>query len=229
MEENSTKEQADGTSLFAGEAWLDLIEAGIRERVRGFIQELLEQELTMALGRARHERAEGEPAGCRNGTRERHLPGLFGPVEIGVPRARMGRGRGHPGVAQRHAAALRPDDPAGRGADRRRLPARHQHAPGQARPGCPVRGCRGQGCGEPHLVQGANRLGRLDPARPGRGGRGAPDPRRHRRAGPSGPQGDEHLAAGGAGRAPGRAEGCCWPSRTWAGKARRRGAASWTA
>ena len=47
MEENSTKAQADGTSLFAREAWFDPaanasrfgeIEAGIRERVRGFVK-----------------------------------------------------------------------------------------------------------------------------------------------------------------------------------------------
>jgi Transposase, Mutator family len=57
--------------------------------VRGFIQELLEQELTAALGRTRHERAEGEPKGYRNGTRERQLLGSFGPVELSVPRARM--------------------------------------------------------------------------------------------------------------------------------------------
>ncbi len=31
MEENSTKTGADGTMLFAGEAWFDPIEAGIRE------------------------------------------------------------------------------------------------------------------------------------------------------------------------------------------------------
>jgi len=89
MEENSTKTDADGTLLFAGEAWFDPIEAGIRERVRGFIQELLEQELTAALGRTRHERAKGEPAGYRNGTRERQLLGSFGPVELSVPRARV--------------------------------------------------------------------------------------------------------------------------------------------
>ena len=89
MEENSTKTEADGTMLFAGEAWFDPIEAGIRGRVRGFIQELLEQELTAALGRTRHERAEGKPAGYRNGTRKRQLLGSFGPVELSVPRARM--------------------------------------------------------------------------------------------------------------------------------------------
>jgi len=89
MEQNSTKTQADGTTLFAGDAWFDPIEAGIRDRVRGFIEELLEQELTAALGRTRHERAEGEPAGYRNGARKRQLLGSFGPVELSVPRARM--------------------------------------------------------------------------------------------------------------------------------------------
>ncbi len=57
--------------------------------MRGFIEELLEQELTAALGRTRHERAEGEPAGYRNGARKRQLLGSFGPVELSVPRARM--------------------------------------------------------------------------------------------------------------------------------------------
>ncbi len=57
--------------------------------MRGFIEELLEQELTAALGRTRHERAEGEPAGYRNGTRERQLLGSFGAVALSVPRARM--------------------------------------------------------------------------------------------------------------------------------------------
>ena len=87
MEQDSTTTQA--APLFAGEAWFDPIEAGIRERVRGFIEELLEQELTAALGRTRHERADGEAAGYRNGTRERQLLGSFGPVRISVPRARM--------------------------------------------------------------------------------------------------------------------------------------------
>ncbi len=48
MEETSTKTQADGTMLFAGDAWFDPIEAGIRERVRGFIEELVGQELEAA-------------------------------------------------------------------------------------------------------------------------------------------------------------------------------------
>jgi len=104
MEQSSTKTEADGTALFAGAAWFDLIEASIRDQVRGFIQELLEQELTAALGRTRHERAEGEPAGYRNGTRERQLLGSFGPVELSVPRARMAAGGG--GTQEWRSAAL---------------------------------------------------------------------------------------------------------------------------
>src|SRR5947209_15878295 len=89
MEEHNTTTAADGAALFTAEAWFDPIEAGIRDRVRGFIEELLEQELTGALGRARHERAAEQPNGYRNGTRERRLLGSFGPVQISVPRARM--------------------------------------------------------------------------------------------------------------------------------------------
>ena len=62
--------------------------------MRGFIEELLEQELTAALGRHRHERAADAPTGYRNGSRERRLLGSFGPVQISVPRARMAVGGG---------------------------------------------------------------------------------------------------------------------------------------
>ncbi len=89
MEQNSTTAETDGGELLIGEGWFDPIEAGVRDRVRGFIEELLEQELTQALGRARHERATAAPNGYRNGARERRLLGSFGPVEISVPRARM--------------------------------------------------------------------------------------------------------------------------------------------
>ena len=89
MGQNSTTANADSTELFTGEAWFDPIEAGIRDRVRGFIEELLEQELTTALGRSRYERAADAPNGYRNGSRERRLLGSFGPLQISVPRARM--------------------------------------------------------------------------------------------------------------------------------------------
>jgi putative transposase len=74
-------------ALFAGEAWFDPIEAGLRGRIRGLIEELVEQELEAALGRGRYER--GGVAGHRHGHRRRQLTGSFGPVEIAVPRARL--------------------------------------------------------------------------------------------------------------------------------------------
>ncbi len=89
MGQNSTTADTDGRELFAGEAWFDPIEAGIRDRVRGFIEEMLEEELTAALGRNRHERSANTPNGYRNGSRERRLLGSFGPVQLSVPRARM--------------------------------------------------------------------------------------------------------------------------------------------
>ena len=95
MEQNSTTaDSRDGKDLFTGEAWFDPIEAVVRGRVRGFIEELLEQELTAALGRHRHERAADTPNGYRNGSRERRLLGSFGPVQISVPRARLAVGGG---------------------------------------------------------------------------------------------------------------------------------------
>src|SRR3954466_3004463 len=83
MDEDSTERPA----LLAGEGWFDPIEAGLRERIRGFIEELLEQELTEALGRRRHGR--GRSTGHRHGHRGRRLTGSFGPVASAVPRARL--------------------------------------------------------------------------------------------------------------------------------------------
>src|SRR5512132_3879007 len=95
----------DETTLFLGEAWSDPIEAGIRDRIRGFIEELIEEELAAALGRGRYERrrrrgdgeagpADGPPvaeaadvsplAGHRHGHRQRRITGSFGTVEIAV-------------------------------------------------------------------------------------------------------------------------------------------------
>jgi putative transposase len=91
MDEHSTKEATDPT-LFAGAAWFDPIEAKLRGRIRGFIEELVEQELAEALGRRRYER--GGTLGHRHGRRERRLTGSFGPVEIAVPRARLRAGDG---------------------------------------------------------------------------------------------------------------------------------------
>ena len=70
------------------EAWFDPIEASLRDRVRGLIEEMVEQELEAALRRGRYERS-GEAAGPRHGHRRRQLTGSFGPVELAVPRARL--------------------------------------------------------------------------------------------------------------------------------------------
>ena len=87
MDKDSSKGPAEQT-LFAGEAWFDPIEAGLRGRIRGLIEELVEQELEAALGRGRYERA-GGAVGHRHGHRRRQLTGSFGPVELAVPRARL--------------------------------------------------------------------------------------------------------------------------------------------
>lgn len=109
MDQDSTT-AAGEPALFAGAAWFDPIEAGLRGRIRGFIEELVEQELTAALGRQRHER--GGAAGHRHGHRERRLIGSFGPVEIAVPRARLAAGDGttrewRSAVLPRHARMTR--------------------------------------------------------------------------------------------------------------------------
>src|SRR6202049_376777 len=96
-----TMEAAEGT-LFLGTDWFDPLEAGVRTRIRGFIEELLEAELDAALGRDRYERprlaetggggrpvVSAPPAGYRHGPRERQLMGSFGPVTGPLPRARL--------------------------------------------------------------------------------------------------------------------------------------------
>jgi hypothetical protein len=88
MNKDSTT-AANAEDLFAGEAWFDPIEAGIRGRIRGFIEAMLEEELAVALGGGRYERGHGK--GHRHGKRSRHLLGSFGPTTISVPRARLSK------------------------------------------------------------------------------------------------------------------------------------------
>src|SRR2546423_6331677 len=86
--------------VFLGETWFDPIEMGIRDRIRDFIEELVDAELNEVLGRARYRRpgrAAGaetarETIGYRHGRRKRQLLGSFGPVTISVPRARLANG-----------------------------------------------------------------------------------------------------------------------------------------
>jgi transposase-like protein len=109
----TTDTAIEDSGLLLGEGWRDRIEAGVRGRIRGFIEEMLEAELLQALGRERYvrlkitsgaavARSEGlgdeeaargvtvVPAkGHRHGNRERELMGTFGTVTIAVPRARL--------------------------------------------------------------------------------------------------------------------------------------------
>ena len=47
MDKDSSKGLGE-QALFAGEAWFDPIEIGVRGRIRGLIEELVEQELEAA-------------------------------------------------------------------------------------------------------------------------------------------------------------------------------------
>ena len=103
MTSNSTKSsslQSEAqTATHLLDDWFDPIEAGLRDRVREFIQAMIESELETALARPRYgRRSKADPAnadgasrmcGYRHGHRSRSLMGTFGRVEIVVPRARL--------------------------------------------------------------------------------------------------------------------------------------------
>ncbi len=91
MDSHSTKSTtvAACDELFAGDEWFDPLEAGVRLRIGGFIEAMLEGELDAALSRGRYERRPAAGAGHRHGHRERGLMGTFGPLRLSVPRARI--------------------------------------------------------------------------------------------------------------------------------------------
>src|ERR1700746_731019 len=108
MTSNSTKSptlqlEAE-TAVRLLDDWFDPIEAGLRGRVREFIQAMMEGELEAALSRPRYgrrpkadpENADGPSgiSGHRHGHRSRSLLGTFGRVEIAVPRARLDSAEG---------------------------------------------------------------------------------------------------------------------------------------
>ena len=49
-------------NVLTGEGWRDSIEALVRDRIRGLIEEILEEELNDALGRGRYARCKADPA-----------------------------------------------------------------------------------------------------------------------------------------------------------------------
>ena len=81
-------------ALLAGDDAFDPLEDGVRQRVRRFIEAILEEELRAVLGRGRYERSSGGASGHRNGHRERRVVGTFGNETVMGPRARLGDDRG---------------------------------------------------------------------------------------------------------------------------------------
>src|ERR1700747_1863423 len=113
---NSTALQSQAeTAIHLLDDWFDPIEVGLRDRVREFIQAMIEAELEAALSRARYARRpkeaceDGDGAsgitGHRHGHRSRSLLGTFGRVEIAVPRARLATAEGK--TTEWKSAALR--------------------------------------------------------------------------------------------------------------------------
>jgi len=96
MTKDTTKAAAVAADIMLFDDWFDAIEDGVRARVRGFIETMLEEELDEALSRRRYGRrkpgdnnAPPPVVGCRHGHRERTLTGTFGKTKIAVPRARL--------------------------------------------------------------------------------------------------------------------------------------------
>ena len=96
MTKDITKDAAVAADCLLFDDWFDAIEDGVRARVRGFIETMLEEELSGTLSRPRYGRGQpsegGGPSavvGVRHGHRKRGLIGTFGRTEISVPRARL--------------------------------------------------------------------------------------------------------------------------------------------
>src|SRR5437899_10831902 len=96
---DSSQPVAD-TAVYLFDDWFDPIEATVRDRVRGFIQAMIEGELEGTLARPRYGRrpksSDGDDRGVgvsghRHGHRSRSLMGSFGRIELDVPRARLNR------------------------------------------------------------------------------------------------------------------------------------------
>src|SRR4051812_42804948 len=99
MPRDTTTIRADEATVSLFDTWFDPIEEGLRARVRGFIEALIEEELTTVPARPRYGRRpaglagpDGAVAGLtghRHGRRPRQLTGTFGSTTITLPRARL--------------------------------------------------------------------------------------------------------------------------------------------
>jgi putative transposase len=94
MTKNISKSPSVAAETLLFDNWFDPVEDGVRARVRGFIETMLEEELDGALSRRRYARgqpneSEAPVVGHRHGHRTRALTGTFGKTEISVPRARV--------------------------------------------------------------------------------------------------------------------------------------------
>jgi putative transposase len=83
----------------------DTIEAEIRERIRGIIEMVVEEELESTLGAGRSQRVGVARAGYRHGTRERELTTSLGKTTIRLPRARLKNTDG--GESEWHSRVIR--------------------------------------------------------------------------------------------------------------------------
>ena len=98
MKTDTTKAAGDVADEKLFDNWFDPVEAGLRAKVRGFIETMIEEELDTALSRPRYgrrleltaaDKAAAPIVGHRHGHRMRSLTGTFGPTQIAVPRARI--------------------------------------------------------------------------------------------------------------------------------------------
>src|SRR5437016_1726581 len=137
--------QSEAESAVLLDDWFDPIEAGLRDRVREFIQAMIESELEAALVRPRYGRRPkadankgSGPDGIsdhRHGHRSRVTDGDLWPGrDCGTAGQARYRGGQDSRVEEQGAASLSAPDQACRFADRWRLPWRDQYASGAAGP-----------------------------------------------------------------------------------------------
>ena len=139
MTNGTTKEAAVAAEALLFDDWFDAIEDGVRARVRGFIETMLESGAfprrcrVRARGRRRPGEDEATPSviGVRHGHREPDADeARSARPRIAVPRARIDRrGRQDARMAERFAARLPAPHPGRRRLDRRGLSRGDQHPP----------------------------------------------------------------------------------------------------